>query len=208
MGFEFEFTQQKLEQILIGAPHVDQWFLALNEILPDYDITTKERVACFLGQTAHESGGYRAIRENLNYQAAGLMKIFGKYFPTQDLANQYAHNQEAIANRIYANRMGNGNEASGDGFKHRGRGLIQLTGKDNYSRFAQSIDEDVADIPDFLETFEGAVQSACWFWETNNLNATADAMDIKRQTKIINGGYLGLDERIQHINHAIQVLGA
>jgi putative chitinase len=208
MGFEFEFTQQKLQQILVGAPHVDQWFLALNEILPDYDITTKERVACFLGQTAHESGGYRAIRENLNYQAAGLMKIFGKYFPTQELANQYAHNQEMIANRIYANRMGNGNEASGDGFRHRGRGLIQLTGKDNYTRFAQSIDEDVADIPDFLETFEGAVQSACWFWETNNLNATADVMDIKKQTKIINGGYLGLDERIAHINHAVQVLGA
>lgn len=207
MSFTFDFTQQKLQQVLVGAPHVDQWFLALNEILPDYDINTPKRVAAFLGQTAHESGGYRAIRENLNYKAEGLMKIFGKYFPTMDLANQYAHNQEKIANRIYANRMGNGDEVSGEGFKYRGRGLIQLTGKSNYTRFAQSIDESVEDIPDFLETYEGAVQSACWFWETNNLNALADQMDIKKMTKIINGGYLGLDERIQHINHAIQVLG-
>jgi putative chitinase len=208
MSFKFDFTEQKLQQVLVGAPHLHDWFLALQEILPDYEIDTPQRVACFLGQTAHESGGYCAIRENLNYKAEGLNKIFKKYFPTVESAQPFAHNQEKIANRIYANRMGNGPEESGDGFSFRGRGLIQLTGRSNYTWFAESIGEDVADIPAFLETFEGAVQSACWFWETNKLNALADAMDVKQMTKVINGGYIGLDERIAHINHAMQVLGS
>lgn len=158
MGFNFNFTAQKLAQCVPGAPHVDQWFLAMNEILPDYNITTVERVACFIGQTAHESGGFRCMRENLNYKAEGLMKIFKKYFPTMEIAQQYAHNQEKIANRVYANRMGNGPESSGEGFLYRGRGLIQTTGHDNYQAFADSIGEDLEDIPDFLETYEGAVQ--------------------------------------------------
>ena len=206
MGFNFDFTAQKLAQCVPGAPHLDQWFLAMNEILPDYNITTVERVACFVGQCAHESGGFRALRENLNYKAEGLNKIFKKYFPTVESAQPFAHNQEKIANRIYSNRMGNGDEASGDGFRYRGRGLIQLTGKDNYQNFADSIGEDVEDIPAFLETYEGAVQSGCWFWESNNLNALADAMDVKTMTKRINGGYIGLDDRIKHINHAVEVL--
>lgn len=206
MGFNFDFTANKLAQCIPGAPHVDQWFLAIQEILPDYNINTVERVACWLGQTAHESGGYRALRENLNYKAEGLVKIFPKYFRDVD-PNAYAHNQEKIANRVYSNRMGNGNEASGDGFAFRGRGLIQTTGRDNYQAFADSIGEDIDDIPAFLETYEGAVQSACWFWESNNLNALADKMDIKTMTKKINGGYIGLEDRTNHINHAIQVLG-
>ena len=206
MGFNFNFTATKLAQCIPGAPHVDQWFLAIQEILPDYNINTVERVACWLGQTAHESGGYRALRENLNYKAEGLVKIFPKYFRDVD-PNAYAHNQEKIANRVYSNRMGNGNEASGDGFAFRGRGLIQTTGRDNYQAFADSIGEDIADIPAFLETYEGAVQSACWFWESNNLNVLADKMDIKLMTKKINGGYIGLEDRTKHINHAIQVLG-
>ena len=206
MGFNFDFTANKLAQCIPGAPHVDQWFLAIQEILPDYNINTVERVACWLGQTAHESGGYRALRENLNYKAEGLVKIFPKYFRDVD-PNAYAHNQEKIANRVYSNRMGNGNEASGDGFAFRGRGLIQTTGRDNYQAFADSIGEDINDIPAFLETYEGAVQSACWFWESNNLNALADKMDIKTMTKKINGGYIGLEDRTNHINHAIQVLG-
>jgi putative chitinase len=208
MSFKFSFTEQKLQQVLQGAPHLSDWFLALNEILPDYEIDTPQRVACFLGQTAHESGGYRALRENLNYKAEGLNKLFKKYFPTVESAQPFAHNQEAIANKIYADRMGNGPESSGDGFAFRGRGLIQLTGRSNYTWFADSIGETVEDIPAFLETFEGSVQSACWFWETNKLNALADAMDVKKMTKVINGGYIGLDERIAHINHAMQVLGA
>lgn len=206
MSFKFEFTEAKLRQILVGAPHVDQWFLALQEILPDYEINTAERVACFIGQTAHESGGYRALRENLNYSDKGLIGTFKKYFPTQESTVGYVRQPEKIANKIYANRMGNGPESSGDGFKHRGRGLIQLTGKSNYQAFADSIECSVAETIEFLETYEGAVQSACWFWESNNLNVQADAMDIKLLTKKINGGYIGLEDRIKHINHACHVL--
>lgn len=206
MSFKFDFTEAKLKQILVGAPHVDQWFLAIESILPDYDIDTPERVACWLGQTAHESGNYRFLRENLNYSADGLNKIFKKYFPTVDAAKPYARNPEKIANRVYANRMGNGDERSGDGFKYRGRGLIQLTGKDNYTWFAASIEESIDETVKFLETYEGAVQSACWFWENNNLNALADKMDVKTLTRKINGGFIGLEDRIKHINHAAHVL--
>jgi putative chitinase len=209
MSFKFDFTFQKLQIVLAGAPHLDSWYAALNEILPDYEIDTVQRVGCFLGQTAHESGNYRAIRENLNYKAEGLIHIFGSHFPGGLAeAKQYEHNQERIANRIYENRMGNGPESSGDGFKFRGRGLIQLTGRENYQFFADSIGEDIESIPAFLETFEGAVQSACYFWESAKLNALADKGDIKRMTKVINGGYLGLAERTAHIQHAIEVLSS
>ena len=207
MSFKFDFTEAKLKQILVGSPHVDQWFLALEEILPDYEIDTPNRVAAWLGQTAHESGGYRALRENLNYSASGLNGIFKKYFPTIESAKPYERQPEKIANKIYASRMGNGPESSGDGFRYRGRGLIQLTGKSNYQSFADSIEETLEDTIVFLETYEGAVQSACWFWESNNLNALADKMDIKLMTKKINGGYIGLDDRIKHIEHAVHILG-
>jgi len=205
--FEFDFTQDKLAQILQGNPYVDHWFEALSKILPDYDINTVPRVAAFLAQTAHESGGYRALTENLNYRAETLSKVWPSKFPP-DVAQQYAHNPEAIANRAYANRMGNGPEESGDGFRYCGRGLIQLTGKANYTAFAQSIDTPVEEIPEFLGTFEGAIQSACWFWENNNLNAVADAGDLVHMTKIINGGTLGLDDRTARFQHACQVLQA
>jgi putative chitinase len=125
-----------------------------------------------------------------------------------EIANQYAHKPEMIANRAYGNRMGNGDEASGDGWRHCGRGLIQLTGKANYTAFAESIETPVDDLVEFLQTFEGAVQSACWFWETNNLNQWADKGDMLTLTKRINGGTLGLDDRIKHYNHALHVLGA
>jgi putative chitinase len=203
--FTFDFTQDKLAQILPGNPFIDHWHEALCKILPDYDISTPERVAAFLAQTAHESGGYRALKENLNYRAETLCKVWPRYFNASN-ANQYAHNQEAIANRAYANRMGNGDEASGDGFRYCGRGLIQLTGKSNYTAFANSIETPLEEIPDFLATFEGAIQSACWFWETNNLNQYADSGDILTMTKKINGGTLGLADRQQHYQHAIQVL--
>lgn len=206
-SFEFDFTQDKLAQILQGNPYVDHWFEALSKILPDYDINTVPRVAAFLAQTAHESGGYRALTENLNYRAETLSKVWPSKFPP-DVAQQYAHNPEAIANRAYASRMGNGDEASGDGFRYCGRGLIQLTGKANYTAFAQSIDTPVEEIPEFLGTFEGAIQSACWFWENNNLNSVADAGDLVHMTKIINGGTLGLDDRTARFQHACQVMGS
>ena len=201
-------TQNQLAQIIPGNPHVAEWYEALEQLLPDYDINTPQRVAAFLAQCAHESGGFRAIKENLNYRAVTLRKVFPKYFPTDDLAAAYAGKQEMIANRVYGGRMGNGDEHSGDGYRYCGRGLIQLTGKQNYQAFADSLEMAVEDVPDYLATFEGAVQSACWFWETNNLNQYADSGDILTMTKRINGGTLGLEDRQNHYQHALQVLGA
>mgnify|MGYP003348821773 FL=1 len=207
-GFDFDFTLDKFKACVGNAPYADHWFEALCEILPDYDINTVPRVAAFLAQTAHESGGYRAIKENLNYKAESLMRVWPRYFPDMATANRYAHNQEAIANRAYANRMGNGPEESGDGWKFCGRGLIQLTGKDNYSRYAQSTEQSLDEASEHLTTFEGCVQSAAWFWEANNLNQYADNGDILTMTKRINGGTIGLEDRIKHYKHALHVLGA
>jgi putative chitinase len=204
-------TKSQLTQLLPGNPYIDQWLDALNQLLPDYEINTPQRIAAFVAQCAHESGGFRTLKENLNYKAATLRKIFPKYFPTDELANEYAskpNKQEAIANKVYANRMGNGDEASGDGFRYCGRGLIQLTGKDNYSWFAASISISVEEASEYLQTFEGAAQSACWFWETNNLNQWADKGDILTLTKRINGGTIGLEDRKKHYEHALHVLGA
>jgi len=210
MGFQFNFTQDQLQQIIPQNTHVEHWFEALSTILPDYEIDTPQRCAAFLAQCAHESGGFNAIQENLNYRAVTLRKVFPKYFPTDDIANQYANlpnKQEAIANRVYANRMGNGPETSGDGYRYCGRGLIQLTGKQNYSKFAESIDTPVEQVTEFLQTFEGCVQSAAWFWEANNLNQYADSGDILTMTKRINGGTIGLEDRQKHYHHALQVFG-
>ncbi len=206
----FELTLEQLKQIVPGNPYIEHWHEALCEILPDYDINTPQRVAAFLAQCAHESGGFKAIKENLNYRPATLVSLFKKYF-TLELATEYCakpNKQEAIANRIYANRMGNGDEASGDGYKYCGRGLIQLTGKDNYTRYAQSLEISVEEASEHLTTFEGCVQSAAWFWEANNLNQWADKGDILTLTKRINGGTIGLEDRIKHYNHACHVLGA
>ena len=199
-----------LEQLkqMVKNPHIDHWHEALDQLLDDYGIDTPLRVAHFVAQCAHESGNFVFIKENLNYKAASLQKIFSKYFPTAELAAQYANKPEKIANRIYANRMGNGPETSGDGYRYCGRGLIQLTGKDNYTFFAGSLDIPVEEASDYLATFEGAAQSACWFWEQNNLNRFADANDTKGLTRAINGGYIGLDDRISHTEHALHVLGA
>jgi putative chitinase len=208
MAFTFEFRQDQLAQMIPGNPYVEQWYNALCQLLPEYEINTPQRVASFIAQCAHESGNFRLLQENLNYRAASLTKVWPRHFPTAEIANQYAQKPQAIANRAYANRMGNGPEASGDGWAYAGKGLIQLTGKDNYTRFAESIETPVEQIPEFLQTFEGAVQSACWFWETNNLNQFADTGDILTMTKRINGGTIGLDDRIKHYNHALHVLGA
>jgi putative chitinase len=198
--------KEQLKQ-MVKNPHIDQWYAALEQLLDDYEINTPQRVAAFVAQCAHESGNFVFIKENLNYKAASLMKTFGKYFPTADIAAQYANKPERIANRVYANRMGNGDEASGDGWRYCGRGLIQLTGKDNYTFFAGSMDIPVEEAAEYLATFEGAAQSACWFWETNNLNRYADSGDIKGLTRAINGGYIGLEDRISHYEHALHVMG-
>ena len=204
---DFILSKAQLAEIIKGNPYIDHWYEALEQALPDYDINTPERVAAFMAQTAHESGEYRAIKENLNYRAASLRKVFPKYFPTDELANAYAQKPEKIANRVYANRMGNGPEDSGDGYRYCGRGLIQLTGKSNYQAFADSIEITPEEVSEFLATFEGAVQSACWFWEANNLNQWADKGDMIMLTKRINGGTIGLEDRIKHYNHVLHVLG-
>ena len=206
-----ELTKQQLKQLLPKNPYVDQWYEALSLILPDYEINTPQRIAAFIAQCSHESGGFTALKENLNYKWETLRRLFPKYFTTDDLAKAYANmpnKQEAIANRIYASRMGNGPEDSGDGYRFCGRGLIQLTGRDNYTFFAGSIDISVEEASEYLGTFEGAAQSACWFWETNSLNKWADTGDIKELTRRINGGYIGLEDRIKHYEHALHVLGA
>ena len=203
-------TREQLAQMIPKNQYVSHWHEALSAILPEYEINTVQRIAAFVAQCAHESGEFNALKENLNYKAASLRKIFPKYFPDDAIANRYAsmpNKQEAIANRIYASRMGNGDEASGDGFRYCGRGLIQLTGKENYSWFAASLEMPVEDVSEYLGTFEGAVQSACWFWESNNLNQWADKGDILTLTKRINGGTIGLEDRIKHYEHACHVLG-
>jgi len=201
-------TQQQLAQMVPGNPYINHWYEALEQLLPDYDINTPQRAAAFIAQCAHESGGFKFIKENLNYKAASLRKVFPKYFPTDALAAAYAQKPEMIANRVYGNRMGNGDEHSGDGFRYCGRGLIQLTGKDNYTRFAESLEISPEDVAEYLTTFEGCAQSACWFWESNNLNKWADAGDIVKMTKVINGGTIGLEDRIKHYEHALHILGA
>ena len=207
MAFEFDFREDQVQRILHNNPHYSSWYQALCEVLPKYEITTVPRVAMFMAQCGHESGNFTALKENLNYQPHSLTAIWPKRFPP-DVAAQYAHNQEAIANRAYANRMGNGDEASGDGWKFCGRGLIQLTGRTNYTWFAASLGITPEEAEEYLQTFEGAAQSACWFWETNNLNQFADSEDFITMTKRINGGTLGLDDRKAHYERIKRILGA
>ena len=202
-----QITQQQLGACIGNNPYLEQWTDALNKILPDYEIDTPQRVAAFVAQSAHESGNFTALHENLNYKAESLCKGWPRYFNPSN-ANEYAHQPEKIANRAYANRMGNGPEESGDGWKFCGRGLIQLTGKDNYTRYAQATEQSLDEASEHLTTFEGCVQSAAWFWEANNLNQYADSGDILTMTKRINGGTLGLEDRQTHYTHALHVLGA
>lgn len=179
----------------------------LNTVAEYYEMNENPaRLAGFLAQTAHESGGYTAIKENLNYSAKGLRGTFGKYFLNDDIANQYAKKPEKIANRVYANRMKNGDENSGDGFRFRGRGLIQLTGRDNYTRFAEALDMSLEDTVRYLETPNGAVASAGWFWDNNKLNQYCDSGDFVTLTKRINGGTIGLEDRKHHYELAIHYL--
>jgi putative chitinase len=161
----------------------------------------------FLSQLAHESGNFQFTSENLNYSADALRRVFGKYFPTDAEAQKYARQPERIANRVYANRMGNGSETSGDGWKYRGRGLIQLTGKDNYAAFATQNKNNALQNPDLVAEPEMAVESAGWFWATNRLNQLADTGDVKAVTRRINGGFNGLADREAKYNKLMKILG-
>ena len=179
----------------------------LHEVATYYDMyVNMHRAAAFVAQTAHESGGFNFVKENLNYSAKGLMGTFKKYFPTEDLAKQYERKPEKIANRVYANRMSNGDEASGDGYRFCGRGLIQLTGRANYTKFAEDLGISIEDTVAYLETPQGAVSSAGWFWDNNNLNSYCDKDDFVTLTKRINGGTIGLEDRQHHYHLALDLL--
>ena len=206
MSFEFEFTEEKLKKCLSRNKNTPALFEAFSTVLPNYEITTVDRVAAFLAQCGHESLDFTVLKENLNYGAKGLMGLFKKYFPNEALAKEYERKPEKIANRIYANRMGNGPESSGDGYAHRGRGAIQLTGRLNYQAFANSIGLSLEDAIEYCETIDGAIESACWFWKKNKLNDIADKNDIVLLTKRINGGTIGLEDRKKHWEHNKEVL--
>lgn len=193
---EFPHAKPELVDALCGAV----------EVLEEYGIDTPLRMAHFLAQTSHESGGFRAVEENLNYRAETLSKIFPKYFRDKD-TNDYAKKPEKIANLVYGNRMGNGPVESGDGYRYRGRGLIQLTGKSNYEKFAEGIESTLEEAVEYLTTPEGAVESAAWFWANNGLNELADTDDITKVTKRINGGTIGLAEREAHTEAFKEMLG-
>ena len=173
----------------------------IPEVMQKFGVNTPLRLAHFLAQCGHESGGFKLTQENLNYSAKGLMGIFKKYFPTEALANAYARKPEKIANRVYASRMGNGAEASGEGYKFRGRGYIQLTGKQNYTAFDATVPESIVDNPDLVAT-KYPLASAAWFWSKNGLNAIADTGSstevVTKITKRVNGGTIGLADRIKH----------
>lgn len=189
----------ELHQLHIGP----EWVDPLNETFDRFGISTKMDQAAFIGQCSHESGNFRLLEENLNYRAATLMKLWPHRFPTQELANECAGNAQKIANKVYSNRMGNRDESSGDGYRFRGRGLVQLTGADNYHHFGQAIGIDLWAQPDLVATPKYAAMSAGWFWSIHKCNGAADAQDWVRLTKIINGGTIGIDDRIARTQQAL-----
>ena len=181
----------------------------ISDTAAKFQINTPLRLAHFLAQCGHESGGFRATQENLNYSAKGLNGIFKKYFPTEASAVDYARKPQKIANKVYANRMGNGTEASGDGYKFRGRGYIQLTGKSNYTLLGKAIGEDICANPDLVSS-KYALLSAAWFWSKNGLNTIADGGTedsvVTSVTKRVNGGTNGLADRITHFKEYYNLL--
>lgn len=195
-----QITIEKLRSLGLD----DKWLDGLNNCFDKYAINTPQRQACFLAQVMHESGGFKFLSENLNYSATALMRTWGSRFPDLDTADKYAHNPEKIANKVYAGRMGNIEE--GDGWKYRGRGLIQLTGRENYANFGHNASVDVLSNPDLLTTPEYATLSAGFFWNKRNLNEYADKMDIEGITKKINGGTNGLEDRKARTQKVLSVL--
>jgi putative chitinase len=201
-------TKEKIVNLLHGNPEAEAWAEAAMEILPKYEITTANRIAGFFAQVGHESSGLKTLEENLFYRAETLDKIFPKYFKNAGRnAAEYAKQPEKIANIVYASRMGNGDTASGDGYKFRGRGAIQLTGRENYTNFGKTIGLTAEQVIDYVQTKKGALESACWYWKSRNLNAACDASDIVKMTKLVNGGTIGLEDRRKHYNEALAILG-
>ena len=194
---------EQLQRLHIGA----EWVDALNETFTRFNLTTNNQKAMFIGQCSHECGNFRILEENLNYKAATLMRLWPKRFPTLEKANEYSGNSKKIANSVYSSRMGNRDENSGDGYRFRGRGCIQLTGHANYFHAGKALGVDFVSEPDLVATPKFASLTAGWFWSTHNCNAPSDALDYTKVTKIINGGTIGLDDRIKHTQQALAVLG-
>lgn len=205
------FKEEHLAAMIPGNKNVSSWYKAMQEIFPKYEINTPNRIAGFIAQCAHESANFTALEENLNYKEETLLKIFSRYFgPGKRDAKEYARNPEKIANYVYMDefrksKMGNVNE--GDGWRFRGRGLKQLTGRDNYTRFGKTVGMTAEEAADYVATEKGAIESACWFWGDKKLNAVADAGDITRMTKIINGGDIGLADRKARWEKGLAILG-
>jgi putative chitinase len=195
-------TAEQLSKLHIGP----QWVDALNETFERFGIKSVRQQGAFIGQCGHECGNFKILEENLNYRAATLMKLWPKRFPTLEVANAYAGNPKKIANMVYASRMGNRDESSGDGYRFRGRGCIQLTGHANYYHAGQALGYDFVMDPDLVATPKYAALTAGWFWSTHNCNALAENADWVGLTKKINGGTIGLDDRVKHTQEAIAVL--
>ena len=196
-----------LESQLLALGIEGKWLEPLKETFEKYGLNTTKRQAAFIGQCMHESAGFKTLTENLNYSAKALMATWPSRFPNEEFANQYARNPEKIANKVYGGRMGNADESSGEGWKYRGRGIKQLTGKENYDRCGEALGVDLVENPDLLLEPKYATLSAGWFWNKHNLNDLADKGDIETMTKRINGGLLGLDARKAAIQKAESVLG-
>jgi putative chitinase len=195
------------EQLKLAVGSTDAKLLkGINDTLTKFQINTPLRICHFLAQAMHESGNFKVTKENLNYSAKGLTGTFRKYFITEASAIPYQRNQQKIANYVYSNRMGNGDEASGDGWKYKGRGFLQCTGKNNYSRLSKDTGVDFLTHPELLETLEYAALSAGHYWSVNHLNALADKNDIKAVTKAINGGFIGLEERSKNFNKLMSII--
>ena len=203
-------TLDQFKKMIPTNTSASEWFEIASDLFPKYDIVTKNRIAGFMAQTAHESSDFKVLQENLNYSESGLLKTFPRYF-TKATAKQYARKPELIANHVYddANRTNKlGNTQPGDGWKFKGRGLIQLTGRWNYEKFGKSIGMTADEAANYMETKKGAFESALWYWKTNNLNRFADADDINGMSKAVNGGDVGLKDRIEKYTRNKSILGS
>jgi putative chitinase len=211
MSFTFNFTKEHMSLLIPGNSNPERWHGALCEILPKYQITNERRVAHFISQCAHESNNFRTLEENLNYSADVLLRVFPRYFGSgRRSAAEYARNPEKLANYVYMDefrtpRARMGNTQPGDGWRFRGRGLKQLTGRNNYAAFGRTVGMTAEQATDYVSTEKGAIESACWFWNSNNLNFIADTDNVVEMTRRINGGDIGLTDRQQRYNRAIQL---
>ena len=210
----FKFEEGHLAQMIpTNKSAAGKWFAAMEEILPKYNIDTPRRIAGFVAQCGHESGDFKRLEENLNYSAKSLRAVFGRYFgnPPKRNADEYHRKPEMIANYVYMDEFRKykmGNTQEGDGWRFRGRGLKQLTGRENYTAFGKTVGMTAEEAAEYVATEKGAIESACWFWDNANCNKFADAGDIVGLSKRINGGTIGLEDRVRRWNAALEILGA